>query len=588
MIEEKISAIKDIKVEDDWIYSEKRKVWYPKTYREYEHLNPFRKMNIQSKDKNDFKTYKNKTDLTTRYSRLPNLKKAYQNIKWTGEMIQEWIKCRDDIHYFSETYCAIVHVDHGIINIILRNYQREMLDLLFKNRMTIFNMSRQLGKTSALAIYLAHYVIFNESKTVGILAHKGSMSVEVLERTKQALELLPDFLQPGIVEWNKQSIELENGCKIGAYASSPDAVRGNSFSFIYVDECAFIDRFEETWAAILPVISSGRHSKLCITSTPNGYNHFRDLYEMALDENTMFKAFTANWVQIDQRLYDEKGHFDDGEEWKATQIGSSSSDKFNQEHEGGFLGNENTLISSFFLANMKWKDPLTNGDFKIYEEPVAGKSYLMTVDTSEGLGQDYHAFNIIDVSSKPFKQVAVFRNNNLSPLLLPLKIQQLAYKYNEAYVYIELNSTGAMVANSLFYDLEYGNIIKDSYKNFGCRQTIRTKALGCVALKELIEQNLLEINDRDTVLELFTFLAKGKSYEAADFKHDDIVMGLVLFAYLTTQNKFIDYIDRDDNDSDYSLINEVHEAYEDDNNNALDFVISDGTEDFVPDLNNFG
>ena len=441
--------------------------------------------------------------------------------------------------------------------------------------------------TTAIAIYIAHYVIFNESKAVGILAHKGSMSVEVLERVKQALELLPDFLQPGIVEWNKQSIELENGCKIGAYASSPDAVRGNSFSFIYVDECAFIDRFEDTWAAILPVISSGRHSKLCITSTPNGYNHFMDLYNMAMKENSQFKPYTATWIEIDQRLYNEEGKFDDGEEWKVTQIESGSVDKFNQEHEAGFIGSEDTLIAGFILSKLKWMDPLTAGDFKVYHEPDPGKTYLMTVDSAEGLGQDYHTINVFDMTQKPFTQVAVYRNNTLSPILLPLKIQEIGYKYNNAYVYIELNSTGNMIANSLFYDLEYENIIKDTVKDFGCKQTVKTKALGCVVLKELIEKGLLKINDKNTIQELYTFVAKGKSYEAMDFKHDDLVMGLVLFSYLTTQNKFIDFLERDDGEE-FSLLTEVHSVYDEEHNDALGMMISDGTEFFEPELNTFG
>ena len=581
-----ISSIKGVEVKPNWVYSEKRKVWYPPTYNEYEKLNPFKKMHIQARDKTDFRTYKNKGDLTTRYGRLPNLKKAYQDISWTREMLEEWIKCRDDIQYFAEKYCAIVHIDHGVINIALRQYQRDMLDILFNNRMTIFNLSRQLGKTTAIAIYLAHYVIFNDSKNVGILAHKGSMSAEVLERIKQALELLPDFLQPGIVEWNKGSIELENGCRIGAFASSPDAVRGNSFSMIYVDECAFIERFEETWAAILPVISSGKHSKLCITSTPNGYNHFKDLYEMACKDNTQWAPYTASWKEIDQRLYNDNGTFDDGEEWKATQISSSSLDKFNQEHEAGFLGAENTLISGFHLSKMNWQEPLSVGEFKVYEEPDPNKLYLMTVDTAEGLGQDYHTVNVFDMTTKPFTQVAVYRNNTLSPILLPLKIQSIGYKYNNAYVYIELNSTGNLVANTLFYDLEYENMIKDTYKDLGCKQNKKTKAVGCLVLKDLIEKGLLIINDKDTILELFTFIAKGKSYEAADFKHDDLVMGLVLFAYLTTQPKFIDFLDREDSDS-FTLLSEVQSQFAEDNNDALGIIVIDGTEDFEPELNKF-
>jgi len=354
---------------------------------------------------------------------------------------------------------------------------------------------------------------------------------------------------------------------------------------IEASNCAFVERFEETWAAILPVISSGRHSKLCITSTPNGYNHFKDLYEMALLENTAFKPYTAKWEEIDQRLYTVDGNFDDGVEWKATQISSSSHDKFSQEHEADFIGDSNTLISGFHLSKMEWVDVRADMDLRIYKEPEPGRTYIMTVDSAEGLGLDYHSINVIDVTEKPFVQVATYRNNTITPILLPMKISEIGYKYNNAYVYIELNSTGPMIAQILMYDLEYENLIKDGVRDFGCKQTTKTKALGCVALKQLIEQRLLTINDKHTIQELYTFVQKNKSYEAADFKHDDMVMSLVLFAYLTTQERFVDYMDSEEEN--YKLFQDVFDSYVEDNNNALGIITDYGFDGFVPELNNF-
>lgn len=190
----------------------------------------------------------------------------------------------------------------------------------------------QLGKTTATAIFLTHFVVFNEAKAVGVLAHKGDMAKEVLERTKQSIELLPDFLQPGIVEWNKGNIELENGCSIGAYASSPDAVRGNSFAMIYLDEAAFIENFDDTWKAILPVISSGRNSKIILTSTPNGINHWYDLWDASLKSDMGFKPYTTTWITVKERLYNRADKYDDGFEWATKQIVSSSIEAFRQEH----------------------------------------------------------------------------------------------------------------------------------------------------------------------------------------------------------------------------------------------------------------
>lgn len=232
-----------VKEEDGikWFQSQWDNKWYPEKFDDYLRVNKIVKIRLQGEDKANFRTFKDKNNPRTRYNAFPNLKRANIKTEWTREMVQEWKKCRDDIVYFAETYCAITHIDYGTIKVQLRDYQRDMLKIMHAKRMTVCNLSRQLGKTTVVAIFLAHFVCFNKDKAVGILAHKGSMSAEVLDRTKQAIELLPDFLQPGISEWNKGNITLDNGSTIGAYASSPDAVRGNSFAMIYIDECVAKD-----------------------------------------------------------------------------------------------------------------------------------------------------------------------------------------------------------------------------------------------------------------------------------------------------------------------------------------------------------
>lgn len=228
----------ETKTEDgiDYIKSQWDNQWYPKNFYDYQKQNPIVKIRLQKTDPDNFKTYKN-PDRRSRYLSIPNLKRANIKINWTEEMKNEWLRCRSDIVYFAETYCAIQHVDYGVIQVKLRDYQRDMLKIMSGNRMSINKLSRQLGKSTVVAIFLAWFVCFNKDKPVGILAHKGSMSMEILDRIKQSIELLPDFLQPGIDEWNKGSINLDNGSSITAFSSSPDAVRGNSFSMIYIDEC---------------------------------------------------------------------------------------------------------------------------------------------------------------------------------------------------------------------------------------------------------------------------------------------------------------------------------------------------------------
>lgn len=517
--------------------------WYPETYDVYSELNRVRKMGIQGRNPADFRTYKDRFNRKTRYMNLPNLRRANVPTAWTNEMMDEWKRCRDDIIYFAENYCSIVHIDWGIIKVQLRDYQRDMLKIMSTKRMSIHNLSRQLGKTTATAIFLAHFVVFNEAKAVGVLAHKGEMAREVLDRTKQCIELLPDFLQPGIVEWNKGSIELENGCTIGAYASSPDAVRGNSFAMIYVDEAAFIDGFEDTWKAIQPVISSGRRSRIILTSTPNGMNHWYDLWEASIRSTKGFAPYNANWTAVKERMYNDEDMFDDGFEWATVQIETSSIETFQQEHCTKFLGASNTLINGFKLSKMNWRDVESNDGFYQFERPIEGHKYVCTVDCAEGRGQDYSACQIIDVTDYPYRQVAVYHSNKISHLLFPTILMKHASEYNEAWVYIELNSVGVSVAKTLFLDLEYENVIIDNSKDLGMKQTKTSKAIGCSTLKDLIEKDKLKLEHKGTVLELRTFVEKGVSWAAMDSYNDDLVMGLVIFAWLTTQERFGDFID---------------------------------------------
>lgn len=531
----------------EWGLSQWDNKWYPIKFDDYLRINKIVKIRLQGEDPTNFKTFKDKNNKRSRYMGLPNLKRANIKTGWTREMVHEWKKCRDDIVYFAETYCAITHIDYGTIKVQLRDYQRDMLRIMASKRMTVCNLSRQLGKTTVVAIFLAHFVCFNKDKAVGVLAHKGPMSEEVLDRTKQAIELLPDFLQPGISEWNKRSIELDNGSSIGAYASSPDAVRGNSFAMIYIDECAFIPNFIEAWLAIQPVISSGRRSKIIITTTPSGLNHFYDIWTAAVEGKSGFEPYSAIWNSVKERLYDDNDTFDDGWQWSRQTISGSSLEQFRQEHCAEFQGTSGTLISGMKLAILDWLETIPENDYFYRFKPSdPERKYIATLDCSEGRGQDYHAMHIIDVTDDKWEQVAVLHSNIISHLILPDIVYKYLIEYNEAPVYIELNSTGVSVAKSLYMDLEYEYVICDSMQDLGMKQTTRTKAVGCSTLKDLIEKDKLILNHKQTIMEFRTFSQKKLSWAAEEGFHDDLVMSLVIFAWLSTQQKFADFTDRDE------------------------------------------
>ena len=217
------------------------------------------------------------------YNGNVNLKRKGTPIEFSPDMIQEYLKCAEDPTYFSEKYIQIVHVDHGLIQIKLYDYQREIIEAITNNRRVTVNTSRQAGKTTTAVAVILHYVLFNDHKTVALLANKGDAAREILDRIKIAYEALPKWLQQGVIEWNKGSVEFENGCKIIAGATSSSAIRGKSISFLYIDETAFVENWDEFFASVFPTISSGKTTKILFTSTPNGLNHFYKTCEGAKD-----------------------------------------------------------------------------------------------------------------------------------------------------------------------------------------------------------------------------------------------------------------------------------------------------------------
>jgi hypothetical protein len=478
-----------------------------------------------------------------------NLKKKGTTIDWTPEMIQEFIKCSEDPIYFAEKYIQIVHVDHGLIPIELYDYQKEIIEKTTNNRRVAVVTSRQAGKTTTAVVIILHFALFNDHKTVALLANKGDAAREILDRVQIAYQALPKWLQQGVVEWNKGSVSFENGCKILAGSTSSSAIRGKSISFLYIDETAFVENWDKFFASVFPTISSGNTTKILLTSTPQGLNHFFKTVVGAREKRNGYELIEVPWQRVPGR--------DDA--WKQETLDAMDGDteKFAQEFDCEFLGSSGTLISGDALKSLVHQTPLhqKNG-FNIYKYPEPGKPYACVVDVSRGKGLDYSAYHIIDVSKMPYEQVATFRDN-LTP---PVDFVQLLYStlrtYNDASVLIEVNDIGGQVADLLHYDYEYENILKTDTGGStgkkisttgkgdrGVRTTKTVKNVGCSILKLLIEQKQLIINDFETIKELSTFSRKRNSYQAEDGCHDDLAMCLVLFAWLSNQKYFKEMTD---------------------------------------------
>jgi hypothetical protein len=488
-------------------------------------------------------------DQVKKYLGNPKLKRVGVPFNMTQEQIDEYVKCSEDPAYFAERYVKIITLDHGLQNIKLYPFQQEALHKINKNRQVIVKAGRQVGKTTMVVGYILWYILFNQDKLVAILANKAKTAREILSRVKIAYEELPHWIQQGVKTWNKGDIELENNSRVLADSTASSAIRGFSISLLYLDEFAFVPNniAEEFFTSVYPTITSGTSSKILISSTPNGMNHYYKMWNEAVENKNGFVTIEANWRQVPGRT----------EEWAKEQQRVLGDEKYLQEMECEFQGSVGTLISGMVLKSLTFKLPKVQNTIHglaIHQEPIPGHKYVITVDTSRGKGLDYSAFVVIDVTEIPYKIVCKYKDNEISPVVYPSIVAKIGRYYNDAYILVEINDNGQQISDSLFDDFEYENILSTAEQNKkitltwagggravrGIRTTKSTKRLGCSLMKSLIESYKLIVEDFDIIAELSTFINKNNSYEADVGSHDDLVMCLVLFSWMTNQPFFSD------------------------------------------------
>ena len=485
----------------------------------------------------------------------PNLKKANTPVEFTAEDIKEFKKCAKNPVYFITKYIKITTLDHGLQPFKMYNFQKEMVGTFHKNRYSICKLPRQSGKSTTIIAFLLHYCLFNPNVNVAILANKAAVARDLLGRLQLAYENLPRWLQQGVISWNKGSLELENGSRILAAATSSSAVRGGSYNIIFLDEFAYVpgNIAEQFFSSVYPTISSGKTSKVIIVSTPHGMNMFYKLWRDAEDGKNSYVPIEVHWTEVPGR--DEK--------WKKETIANTSEQQFRTEFECEFLGSVNTLINPSKLRTMAYQTPgLSNAGLDIYEQPKENHRYCLTVDVARGDLNDASAFVIFDITTIPYKVIGKYKNNEIKPMLFPQVIERVAKNYNNAEILVEVNDIGGQIADTLHYELEYDNLIMVSQRGragqiagsgfsgkgaqLGVRTTKAIKKLGCSNLKTMIEADKIIIQDFDIISELSTYILKGSSkYEADDGSNDDLVMCLVLFAWLSNQTYFKELTDSD-------------------------------------------
>ena len=484
----------------------------------------------------------------------PNLKKANTAIEFTKDQIEEFIKCKEDPVYFARNYIRIVSLDEGLVPFEPYKFQEKLISRFHKNRFNICMMPRQTGKSTTSVSYLLHFIVFNDSVNVGILANKASTARELLSRLQLAYENLPKWMQQGIIAWNKGSMELENGSKVLAASTSASAVRGMSFNILFLDEFAFVPNHiaDSFFASVYPTITSGKSTKVIMVSTPHGMNHFYRMWHDAERGQNEYVPTSVHWSEVPGR--DEK--------WREQTIKNTSENQFKVEFECEFLGSVDTLINPAKLRAMVYDRAIQSGNgLDVYEKPIENHDYVCTVDVARGGGNDYSAFVVVDITEYPHKVVAKYKNNEIKPMLFPSIIYETVKSYNNAWVLCEVNDIGDQVAAILNYDLEYPNLLQCSMRGragqivgqgfsgkktqLGLKMSKAVKAVGCSNLKTMIEADKVLFKDYDIISELTTFIHKRNSFEAEDGCNDDLAMCLVIYAWLVAQDYFKELTDQD-------------------------------------------
>lgn len=610
------------------------------------------------------------------------LRRAGASFKMTPDEQQEYVRCALDVHYFTEKYCKVKTEDGSINNILLRDYQKEMLDNFVNNRFSILMASRQVGKTISSSIFMLHTILFNNDKNIMIVANKGDTAVEIVDKIKSIYSLLPFFLKPGIKTWNQKSLTFENGCRIKTSARTKTPAIGFTIDVLYLDEFAHIPSniIEPYYTAAFPTVSAVQNSKIIITSTPNGMNLFHRLlidaerpdgdplknnykamrvywyqvpgrfityirlnahkmYEYGVTKEEIFQVVQDRWSQhtklemkyitdnmkdviyvynndkctdeeVKKTTFIDKNGFEvpilaisEMTTWKEEAIKDiGGEDAFNQEYGLRFINASKSLLNEaiiddllrnkknyvfeeiqefdrklkFSYTDLKWVDdddlflPLKRKDYKI----------VISVDISEGLGQDYSIINIFRVSEKPrdliesqkasyksivdffrLEQIGIFRNNFISVKQLAELLYMIVFEYlnpENIKVVVELNNYG----NTLFAELPH---VFDGNNNYGSSVFVRykhrvdateekmglkvgeNKNLMVKDYQDLMQSKSFVINNEDNIREITTFVkhttTAGNTRYAADVGNDDSVMTIVNATTIFGRHDFAEMVE---------------------------------------------
>ena len=465
-------------------------------------------------------------------------KKAFTQMKLSKIHLEEIERCKNDLMYFKDNYVKIL-TKSGYTFPETRPYQVEFLkDMDGDDENIVSLQGRQSGKSITVSIYLAHKFNFGQNMNIGICANKGPLAREFLNNVKNIFEALPMWMRVGVTVWNKGSIESEAKMRILTDVPGPSAFRGFTCAILVIDECAFIrsNVWKEMEDSVFPSQSALGWKKNIIISTPNGVNHFKKIVDGAKNKTNGFKYHFVNWRDVPR--YDSKGNILTPEQFKEKTIKKHGEKFFLQNYACSFLGSSLTLPSAETLDKLSnsTKEPeyLRDSRLKIYKEPQKDHIYFLAVDPAKS-GEDAFAIQIVDLTSKPFEQVASAQLFKCNFQKMPVFIVEWGEIYNNAFIIVENNEgAGTYISSVLKLSYDYPNLFYEKKKGKiadlepGFRTTQKTRPQILDILKSFLDNEILILHDAETVSELSTFILKNDKYQADDGCHDDLVMSLAL------------------------------------------------------------
>ena len=477
------------------------------------------------------------------------IKKPYTASTFTGEQLEEFVRCADPINgpkHFMSHYFYIQHPTKGRMNYVPFAYQDRLIDTYHNFRFSISLMPRQTGKTTSAAGYLLWFAMFNPDSTILIAAHKYTGAQEIMQRIRYAYELCPDHIRAGCTSYNKGSIEFENGSRIVSQTTTETTGRGMSITLLYCDEFAFVRPTiaREFWTSISPTLSTG--GKAIITSTPNSdEDQFAEIWKGAnkcVDEYgnqteigiNGFKAYQSHWNE----------HPDRDEKWKQEEMGRIGEERFRREHGCEFLIFDETLISSSCLLELTGINPIEKqGQIRWYHKPKKGNTYVVALDPSLGTGGDNAALQVIELPS--CRQVAEWQHNR-TPVQGQVRVIKEVCNYiyeqigteTDIYYSVENNTLGEAILvaiSELGEENIRGIFVSEPARTGHTRRyrkgfttTNKSKLAACAKLKNLVESKKLTISSSNLISELKNFVASGGAFAAKTGETDDLVMSMLL------------------------------------------------------------